>query len=331
VTLVNAEELIRVIRLDPLAPYVVMAFDDGQLAARLTSPDTQPGYSQRLSLAALRHLELLQLVYEPSQGSAKLQPQIDAMVPIARTRLESDRTSPDPLTRYLYLKRRQLGEMLLENRRSAADTALRTWSEIRSDPILSQAFDEHMIRRRTKELAIYPKANMARLIADIGAGPGHYAIDLLSQLSADWRAVVSDCYEDAGWLVRTASPELRERIDVLHDDFSDRMPMGTGIYILGSILHNLDDADALGLLWRCRKALNNASELLIIERRWNPRDLADSSRDLDMHILFGGRERTDRELAELLNDAGFTHSTMTATTDGYRIMTGTAASEESPE
>ncbi|MBV8519304.1 MAG: hypothetical protein JO197_18060 [Acidobacteria bacterium] len=172
---------------------------------------------------------------------------------------------------------------------------------------------------------------MARLIADIGGGPGHYAIDLLSQLPADWRGVVFDCYEDAGWLVRTASPELRERIDVLQDDFSDRMPTGAGIYILGSILHNLDDADALGLLRRCRQTLDHSSELLIIERRWNPRDLADSSRDLDMHILFGGRERTDRELAELLNGAGFIHSTITTTTDGYRIMTSTTHSEESPE
>jgi hypothetical protein len=179
-----------------------------------------------------------------------------------------------------------------------------------------------MIHRSTNEIGVYPTPQMPRRIADIGGGPGHYTIHFLEKLPRDWTAIVLDCYAEAGWLVNESSAPLRNRIQVINARMEHNIPTGVGVYILGSVLHNLDDQEAQDLLQRCALAAGKHSEVIIIERIWDPNNLSDSSRDIDMRILFGGRERTNQELADLVSGANVTLARTRVTTDGYRIFYG---------
>jgi hypothetical protein len=60
---------------------------------------------------------------------------------------------------------------------------------------------------------------------------------------------------------------------------------------------------------------------VVVERTWDPTLLRDSSRDLDMRLLFGGRERSDAELAALFSAAGLVVEPTVSTSDGYRVLT----------
>jgi hypothetical protein len=162
----------------------------------------------------------------------------------------------------------------------------------------------------------------ARVLVDIGGGPGQYVRQVLKHLGTDWHAIIVDNYPSAGWLLRHHGTEIQGRVQVMEDGSLDDLPPGAGLYLLASILHNLDDDAALRLLGSCSSAANAASQVVVIERTWNPARLRDSSRDLDMRILFGGRERSDAELLALFTGAGLTISDISRTPDEYRVLTG---------
>lgn len=177
-----------------------------------------------------------------------------------------------------------------------------------------------MVRRAAKSISVAFQSAKDHTVVDVGAGPGHYSVKLLEFLPADWKAILIDNYLDAGWFLRRQSETIRQRAHIYYGDHLVGLPYGAGVYLLGSMIHNLDDAGAAALLRTCAIAAEPDSRIMLVERVWNPSDLGDSSRDLDMQILFGGRERSDPELLELLTGAGFTVASFDTTADGYRII-----------
>jgi hypothetical protein len=100
---------------------------------------------------------------------------------------------------------------------------------------------------------------------------------------------------------------LQDRCQAMAGDFFDSVPAGADAYILKHIVHDWDDERALRILQNCRSAIAPRGRLLICEVVVSgPGDgcLAKLI-DLEMMVIPGGRERTEREFRDLLARAGF--------------------------
>jgi hypothetical protein len=92
--------------------------------------------------------------------------------------------------------------------------------------------------------------------------------------------------------------------------FFEGVPKGADLYLMKSILHDWDDANAVRLLQRCRQAMGAGARLLVIERvlpeRLSvlPDHRALARSDLNMLAGLAGRERSTVEYQALFERAG---------------------------
>jgi SAM-dependent methyltransferase len=121
-------------------------------------------------------------------------------------------------------------------------------------------------------------------------------------------------------VIAAAAKDLAEvradsvKIELRGGSFLDAIPTGGDIYVLANVLHNWDDIRALRILRNCRAAARNSSHLLIIEPVISDSrpGWMESAMDMQMLLLFQGKERTILEHQALLQRAGFelcTHRT----------------------
>jgi hypothetical protein len=85
------------------------------------------------------------------------------------------------------------------------------------------------------------------------------------------------------------------------------VPSGGDIYMLKSILHDWDDAEAVQILRNCRQAISDQGKLLHIGEMLKPSNEPDFGKWLDLNMLvqLTGRERTEAEFQELYGATGF--------------------------
>ncbi|MDZ7651168.1 MAG: methyltransferase [Burkholderiaceae bacterium] len=137
-----------------------------------------------------------------------------------------------------------------------------------------------------------------RQVVDIGGGYG----ELLAEVLAAQRSVRGIVF-DLPHATRDAAAYLAERglaarCAVVCGSFFEPLPAGADVYLLKSILHNWDDADALRILRQCRAATPAAARVLVVERvlpaqaAGGRRERAVLRSDLNMLVSLGGRERT---------------------------------------
>ena len=152
----------------------------------------------------------------------------------------------------------------------------------------------------------YPFAENVTLV-DIGGGRGTLLAVLLAAhptlngVLFDQPAVV------AGAERVFAEADLAARARRVAGDFFAAVPSGGDVYLLKSVLHNWDDAEAGRILDCCRRAMAPGARLLLAERIV-PTDNTPSEAtlfDINMLVVLGGRERTGAEYRELLERSGF--------------------------
>ena len=102
------------------------------------------------------------------------------------------------------------------------------------------------------------------------------------------------------------SAGVLDRCDLVDGDFFGTIPEGADILLLNQVLHNWHDEPAQRILTNCRRALAPDGKLLVVERvladGYDP--TKDSMSDLNMLVLWAGRERTQKEYDALLARAG---------------------------
>ena len=90
--------------------------------------------------------------------------------------------------------------------------------------------------------------------------------------------------------------------------FEDELPGGADVVSLVRVVHDHDDAEALDLLARCRRALPDGGTLLLAEPMARER-VGDPATDayfgFYLQAMGRGRPRTAAELGVLLGKAGF--------------------------
>ncbi|GIF17798.1 multifunctional cyclase/dehydratase/O-methyltransferase [Actinoplanes tereljensis] len=145
-------------------------------------------------------------------------------------------------------------------------------------------------------------------IADLGGGQGHFLAEALKRRT-DARGVLFE----RGPVLEAAGPVLEkhgvsDRVALAAGDFfTDPLPVADA-YVLRGILHNWPDDQAATILRRVRTAIADRSQarLFVLEQVMGEANHWDHAKflDIDMMLVFGGRERTLGAWQSLFAGAG---------------------------
>ena len=119
---------------------------------------------------------------------------------------------------------------------------------------------------------------------------------------------------------------LDGRCEVQTADIFESVPADGDVYLLGHVIHDLDDARAEHVLRNCRRAMEPRARLLVIERVLPDRPATGLTAqhaavsDAVAMAVSGGRERTLEEHSSLLSGAGMKVIEVTVVGGGDSII-----------
>ena len=190
------------------------------------------------------------------------------------------------------------------------------YTDLGEHPQLRESFDRQMTHRfRAHIPRIVAGFGWSRFatVVDVGGGEGGLLAAVLAA-HPGMRGHLVDLAPTAAEARRTfAAHGLDARTEVTAGSFFDPLPAGADAYVLFDILHNWDDEHAHRILGRCVEAAHPDGRVLVIEGVGGLR--ASSASDLDMLVIFGGRERPLDEFRALGSSHGLVLDTVTDLTD----------------
>lgn len=196
---------------------------------------------------------------------------------------------------------------------------MRNWEYYKSHPEAAARFDGAM---RAMTSGISPAVAGAydfsrfRVVVDVGGGDG----TLLAEILRAHPGVRGILFDRPDVVARAQQPALEK----IGGNFMEKVPEGGDAYLMKSIIHDWDDAEALQILRRCREAMRDDATLLVVERvlpeTIGPADLEALLGDLNMLTGPGGRERTEAEFADLLQGAGLRLQRVVPTGTPWNIL-----------
>ena len=182
-----------------------------------------------------------------------------------------------------------------------------------------------------RELAASDVLRGARTLVDVGGGTG----TLVAEVLRHHREIAGVLLERPGMLELAeeylAEQGVADRCEFVEGDFFSSVPAGGDVYVLKSVLHDWDDHRCVAILGNCRAAMDDAARLVIVElilpNRMTPSApmLSAALLDLIMLAYAGGRERTEAEFAQLLDQASLRLASTTALTAGPHVLEAVAA------
>ena len=158
--------------------------------------------------------------------------------------------------------------------------------------------------------ALAQAVDFARLgtVVDVGGGHGGFITAIL-RAHPGVRGILTELDRALpGARDHLAANGVGDRCDVTACDFfTDPLPSGAGAYLLGHVIHNWNDEQALAILRAVRAAIPEDSQLLLVEAIIPNDDAPHLAKDLDIRVItmLPGSERTESEYAQLLTEAGF--------------------------
>jgi hypothetical protein len=158
-----------------------------------------------------------------------------------------------------------------------------------------------------------------KTIVDVGGGNGAFMMAVLNA-APHARGVVFD----QDYVVKETQKELimkdfAARCNVEAGSFFDHVPAGYDAYMMKLVLHDWNDIQCMTILTNCSNAMRKDSKLLIVEALIPEGNTPHPGKfmDINMMAMTGGKERTEKEFAELFAYAGLklskvihTHSPM---------------------
>lgn len=168
-------------------------------------------------------------------------------------------------------------------------------------------------------------AGVARAV-DVGGGNGSL-LHALMAVNPALSGVVFDLpsqIDEARERIRRLG--LGDRLSTETGDFFEAVPEGD-LLLLRYILHDWDDASARRILTRCREALSPGGRVLVMELTVGELGgpAIGPSQDLNMMVLFGGRERTVDEYGALFAAAGLKLVSSVPTNSPMTVVEAVAA------
>ena len=146
-----------------------------------------------------------------------------------------------------------------------------------------------------------------RHIIDVGGGHGELLGAILATHAGVRGTVFDQPYVAEGATKRFAGKKLSQRADAVGGDFFESVPAGGDAYLMKFIIHDWDDERSIRILTNVRKAIAPGGKLLLLETVLPEGNEPHFARfmDLNMLVMTGGRERTEKGYAELLRKGGF--------------------------
>ncbi|WP_031158890.1 methyltransferase [Streptosporangium roseum] len=179
------------------------------------------------------------------------------------------------------------------------------------NPEAGRLFDDYMVARAlpfAEAVASRYDFSGVRTLVDVAGGKGHILAAVLKAHS-NVRGVLFDLEQVVpGAREFFAEAGLEDRCKCVSGDFFAAVPAGADAYMLGSVIHNWSDEDAVRILRNIRDVIADDGRVLLVEFVVPDDDSAHISKDVDMRMLalFGeGMERSASEYGELLAKAGF--------------------------
>jgi O-methyltransferase domain/Dimerisation domain len=151
------------------------------------------------------------------------------------------------------------------------------------------------------------------VVADLGGGGGALIRAVLER-HRSLRGMLVD--REAS--IEAAAPHFKEsatadRCELIAADLSESVPQGADVYMLKHVLHGCADDKAVEVMRNCRAVIPPNGSLLVIEfvlpdvvSGPAPELVGRFMSDLNMMAVTGGRERSEHEWRQLLEEAGFT-------------------------
>ncbi|WP_067184079.1 methyltransferase [Microtetraspora niveoalba] len=175
-------------------------------------------------------------------------------------------------------------------------------------PDAAREFNDYMATRAAPiEAALAASYDFSgvKTLVDVAGGKGHLLAAVLEAHPAvrgvlfDLEHVVEGARESLG------TRGLADRCELVPGDFFAGVPAADA-YLLASIIHNWNDEDALRILGNVREAMSADGRVLLLEMVLPDDDSPHIGKEIDLRMLalFGGRERTRGEYAELLRASG---------------------------
>jgi O-methyltransferase domain len=185
------------------------------------------------------------------------------------------------------------------------------WDYLAAHPDENDWFNRHMQSQAAPLAMTAIEAydwSRSRIVVDVGGGTGRFLGGLLQK-----QPHLSGILVDLPHVVASAGAVLQEagvskRCRIVAGNFFEGVVAEGDTYVLSRILHDWDDEKALRILRTVRKSMPAKARLLILEMLVPEGGKPHISKVLDiaMMMLFGGgRERTEKEFAELVREASF--------------------------
>jgi SAM-dependent methyltransferase len=145
------------------------------------------------------------------------------------------------------------------------------------------------------------------LAVDVGGASGDLLHELM-RVNPELSGVVFDLpYAVPDAAAAAVRNQLTDRLLVASGDFFEEVPSGGDLYLLRYVLHDWDDEKCVRILENCRRAMRPGGRILVLEMILGAIGREPGvvpSQDLNMLVLFGGRERTVGQFDELFSAAG---------------------------
>jgi O-methyltransferase len=194
------------------------------------------------------------------------------------------------------------------------------WTYLTEHSEEGRIFDEAMIAYSHATIpAILEAYDFSRFnrIADIGGGRGHLLRAVLRATPA-----ATGVLFDLPHVVEQAELEPSERLRFEAGSFFEAPLPICDAYLIRGVLHDWNDEDATNILRAVRRVAPSNATVLIMETIVPEDPARNWERMMDMYMLalFGAKERTQREYAELLASAAFRFEQEIDTGAGMSIL-----------
>jgi ubiquinone/menaquinone biosynthesis C-methylase UbiE len=182
-----------------------------------------------------------------------------------------------------------------------------------------------MSRRTTQSIVAAYDFSRFRRVVDVGGGHGAMLAAILAANPSVRGVLFDQATVVAGAATVLQEAGVTDRCEVVGGDFFEQVTGDGDAYLLKTVLHDWDDAEARVILRACRQSIGPEGKLLVLERLVaQPNEDPEAKFfDLFMMTVTGGRERTREEFAALFAEAGFRLDAVTRTGTPICIIEGT--------
>jgi hypothetical protein len=166
-----------------------------------------------------------------------------------------------------------------------------------------------------------------KTIVDVGGGNGTLLMAVLDRAPGATGIVFDEEYVIAETKKLIAKKGYSSRCETAAGSFFDFIPENADAYLMKMVLHDWNDEQCLQILKNCNKAMKPGSKLLVLDSVIPEGNAPHPGKfmDINMLVMTGGRERTEKEFASLFTKSGLklsrvihTHSPLFSIIEGIK-------------